>query len=197
MLKETLEADEELDLGKDTYTMAFKALHYKNIEKQELNPDDVHGAFESALFVFMIQMTLVGFLGYIVFTGHQGFTIKLPVDIYVLIARFVCSVLMHLQVNEDMKQGLSMMKFVTNHAEEFTNPYYAFEIAFMQCIGGISAELFCIIFLCSLSDPITVLIRFIAFSSIGKIDNFYSAALPSEHKLHRPSETLIISKHRF
>ena len=90
-----------------------------------------------------------------------------------------------------------MMKFVTNHADEFTNPYYAFEIALMQCLGGISAELFCIIFLCSLSDPITVLIRFIAFSSIGKIDNFYSAALPSEHKLHRPSETLIISKHRF
>ena len=57
-----------------------------------------------------------------------------------------------------MKQGLGMMKFVTNHPEEFTNPYYAFEIALMQCIGGISAELFCIIFLCSLKDPITVLI---------------------------------------
>jgi len=76
--------------------MAFKALHYQNIEKQELNPEDVHGAFESALFVFMIQMTLVGFLGYIVFSGHQGFTIILPPDIFVLISRFVCSVLMHL-----------------------------------------------------------------------------------------------------
>ena len=177
--------------------MAFKALSYKSIEQQELNPEDVHDAFENAIFVFFIQMTLVGFLGFIVFSGHQGFTIKLPVDFYVLVARFVCSILMHLNVEGDMRQGLVMMKFVTNHAEDFVNPYYAFIVALMQSIGGISSEIFCIIFLCSLSDPINVLIRFIAFASIGKIDNFYAAALPSEHKLKRPSAELKIRNHRF
>ena len=52
-------------------------------------------------------------------------------------------------------------------------------------------------FLCSLTDPITILIRFIAFASIGKIDNFYAAALPSEHKLKREPAELEIKNHRF
>jgi len=82
-----------------------------------------------------------------------------------------------------MRQGLQMMKYVTNHEEKFCNPYYAFFVGLMQSLGGIGSEIFCIIFLCSLTDPITILIRFIAFASIGKIDNFYAAALPGEHKL--------------
>ena len=89
-----------------------------------------------------------------------------------------------------------MMKYVTNHAEDFSNPFYAFLIALMQSIGGLGAEVFCIIFLCSLTDPITILIRFVAFASIGKVDNFYAAALSPEHKLKRDSDPLVIKKHR-
>ena len=104
---------------------------------------------------------------------------------------------MHLQVEGDMRQGLQMMKYVTNHEKDFSNPTYAFGVALMQSLGGISSEIFCVIFLCSLNDPITILIRFIAFASIGKIDNFYAAALPSEHKLKRPPAELYIKNHRF
>jgi|Transcript_18645 hypothetical protein len=86
----------ELDIDVDTYSMAFKALHYKSMKQQELNPDEVHSAFQAALCVFFIQMTLVTMLIYIVVTGHQGFSIKLPTDFWVLVARFVCSVCMHL-----------------------------------------------------------------------------------------------------
>jgi hypothetical protein len=197
LLAETVEKDKELDIDVDTYSMAFKALHYKSMQQQELNPEDVHDAFENALFVFFVQMILVGFLGFIVFSGHQGFSIKLPPDAYIMVARFVCSILMHLQVEGDMRQGLIMMKYVTNHAEDFANPHYAFFVALMQSVGGISSEIFCIIFLCSLTNPIEVLIRFIAFASIGKIDNFYAAALPSEHKLKRKSDDLEIRNHRF
>ena len=90
-----------------------------------------------------------------------------------------------------------MMKYVTNHEKDFSNPYYAFLVALMQSLGGLASEFFCIIFLCSLEDPITILIRFIAFASIGKIDNFYAAALPSEHKLKREPAELHIKNHRF
>ena len=71
-----------------------------------------------------------------------------------------------------------MMKYSINHGKDFSNPYYAFLIGFMQSLGGMFAEIACIIFLCSTSDPISIIIRFMAFAAIGQIDNFYADALP-------------------
>ena len=196
LLEEVKENDQELDLDQDTYTMAFKALHFDSMNQMELNADDVHGAFTSALTVFMIQSLLIFILAMIIFGSGGSFEILLPPNISVLGARFVCSILMHLQVEGDMRQGLVMMKYVTNHAKDFSNPIYAFLVALMQTLGGIGSEFFCILFLCSLTDPILILIRFIAFASIGKIDNFYASALPGEHKLQRDSDPLKINTRR-
>ena len=99
---------------------------------------------------------------------------------------------MHLQVEGDMRQGLKMMKYSINHAKDFSNPFYAFFVALMQSIGGMFAEIACIIFLCSLSDPINIIIRFIAFASIGKIDNFYADALPAENKIKNSEKSFQI-----
>ena len=89
-----------------------------------------------------------------------------------------------------------MMKYVTNHSDNFSNPFYAFFVAFMQSIGGLAAEVFCIIFLCSLNDPINIIIRFVAFASIGKVDNFYAAALSPDHKLKKSSDAMMITNYR-
>ena len=96
LLKETIDNDSTLDLGDDTYTMAFNALAYQNMDKMELSPHDVHEAFSSAVFVFFIQMTLIFILALIVFQGLEDFSVKLPVSLVVLGARFVCSILMHM-----------------------------------------------------------------------------------------------------
>ena len=197
LLQEVKENDAEVELEADTYTMAFKALHYESMQQMGLNPDDVFDAFQAAISVFFLQMILIGILALIVMTGKDGFSIKLPTNIYVLVARFVCSILMHLQVESDMRQGLQMMKYVTNHREDFSNPNYAFFVALMQSLGGMGSEVFCIIFLCSLTDPITILIRFIAFASIGKIDNWYASALDPNHRLCRESDPLKVKNHRF
>jgi hypothetical protein len=114
----------------------------------------------------------------------------------VLGARFVCSILMHLQVEGDMRQGLQMMKYVTNHPDTFSNGFYAFFVALMQCVGGMASEVSCVFFLCSLNDPINIIIRFVAFASIGKIDNFYAAALPSENKIMKDCDALKITNHQ-
>mmetsp|Transcript_18645 Transcript_18645/g.25157 ORF Transcript_18645/g.25157 Transcript_18645/m.25157 type:complete len:156 (-) Transcript_18645:95-562(-) len=96
-----------------------------------------------------------------------------------------------------MRQGLQMMKYVTNHSKDFSNPHYALLVGVMQSVGGLCSEIFCMIFFCSLTDGITILFRLVVFASIGKIDNFYAAALPSEHKLKRPCDALEIKNHRF
>ena len=89
-----------------------------------------------------------------------------------------------------------MMKYVCNHHKDFTNPFYAFEVALMQCLGCMGAEIFCIIFLCSLTDPIMILIRFVAFASIGKVDDFYASALSPDHKMKKDSEDMMITNRR-
>ena len=88
------------------------------------------------------------------------------------------------------------MKYSINHAKDFSNPFYAFFVALMQSLGGLASEIACIIFLCSLSDPINIIIRFVAFASIGKIDNFYADALPDENKIKKDSDALPIELHR-
>jgi len=89
-----------------------------------------------------------------------------------------------------------MMKYSVNHPDSFSNPFYAFLVALMQSVGGLAAEIVCITFLCSLSNPIDIIIRFVAFASIGKIDNFYAAALPDDNKIKKDSGNLTISNHR-
>ena len=58
---------------------------------------------------------------------------------------------MHLQVEGDLRQGLKMMKYVSNQPFDFSNPQAAFFVALMQIIGGLFAEFACIIYLGSLS----------------------------------------------
>lgn len=45
------------------------------------------------------------------------------------------------------------------------------------------SELLCIIFLTNLNNVIDILIRFVAFGSIAKIDNFFADALPTENRI--------------
>ena len=74
--------------------------------------EEVHNAFHAAMFVFGFQLLMITFVGSIILSS--GFVITLPESINVLGARFVCTILMHLQVESDLRQGLKMMKYVTN-----------------------------------------------------------------------------------
>lgn len=105
-------------------------------------------------------------------------------------ARLVCSILMHLCVESDIRQGLRMMKYAVNHHESFDYPKCAFFVGFMQYAGGLGAELCCMLFLAQLSDTITTIIRFIALGSIAKVDDFYAGAIPSDYILKQKNAPL-------
>ena len=177
-LQEIVAADTKLGLGNDTYAMAFKAFHWKVIDELDLNITEVHNAFHAAMFVFGIQCLMIFFIGTMVFSSD--FEIVLPGTLSVMGARFICTILMHLQVEGDVRQGLRMMKFVTNHSKDFSNPGSAFFVAVMQTTGGLFAEIACILFLGSINKAIDVIIKFVALASIAKVDDFYASALPGD-----------------
>jgi len=109
----------------------------------------------------------------------------MPINVYSLGARFVCSILMHLQVEADLRQGIFMMKYVSNHAKDFNNPWIAFFIGFMQSMGGLAAEFLCIIYLTSITSTMDTVIKFMALASIAKVDDMYAGALASDYCLKK------------
>ena len=88
------------------------------------------------------------------------------------------------------------MKYVTNQPFDFISPSAAFSIGLMQFIGGLAAELACILFLGGIDDPFEVIMMFAALASISKVDDFYFNALPKELRVKKPSKSLIIRIHK-
>lgn len=175
--------------------MAFKAFNWQVIKELDLDMEEVHNAYHAAMFVFGIQILMIYFVGTIVF--GDSFMITIPPSTSVMGARFICTILMHLQVEGDMRQGLKMMKFVTNQPQDFSNPGAAFFVAFMQIIGGLFAEIACILYLGNINKAIDVIIKFVALASIAKVDDFYASALPADgNKIKKPSKPMIIKVHR-
>ena len=117
----------------------------------------------------------------------SSFAIIVPSTLTCLVARFVCTTLMHLIVEGDIRQGLVMMKYVSNHPFDFVSPAMAFCVGFMQFTGGLGAEIICILYLGSFDNPFHVLLRFIALASIARVDDIYIGALSSTLKIMKPS----------
>jgi hypothetical protein len=168
------------------------------MEERKLKPYDVQLAFSATLFVFGIQLLLITFVAIIIFTPGE-FKIILPDNLQTLGARFVCVILMNLQVEGDIRQGLKLMKYVTNHPLDFMTPRTVFSIGLMQFVGGFAAEFFCVLYLASLEKSIDVIIRYVALASIAKVDDIYFSALAKTHPLKKVAakkEPLIIDTHR-
>ena len=56
-------------------------------------------------------------------------------------AWFIASILMHLNVEKDVRLGDKLMKYVVNHYRNFRNPYAAFMLAFLHFLVTISIEM--------------------------------------------------------
>lgn len=145
--------------------------------------------------VFCIQFILLAFI-WDYTLRNEAFVIGMPPDVATLGARFVCSLLMHLQVEGDVRNGLKTMKFSTNHYDEFVNPFFAFLLGFMQFFGGVFCEIFCIVYISSLNNAVDVIIRLIALGAVAKVDDFYASALPKENRMKHGGKSLAIKKRR-
>ena len=124
------EEEQEFGLGNDTYAMAFKALHWDVAAQLDLSPTDVWNAYHAALFVAGIQWAMIFFVVFMMAT-YETFVIMFPRDLATMAARFICTILMHLQVESDIRQGLRMMKYSLNHSNDFSGPFNAFLIGFL------------------------------------------------------------------
>ena len=126
----------------------------------------------------------------------EDFTIIVPTTVVTMGSRFIATILMHLTVEGDIRQGLVMMKYVSNHPFEFISPTSAFLVALMQFVGGLMAELACILYLGKFDSPFLILIQFIALASIARVDDIVFGSLSANLKITQPSQRLEVLVHK-
>ena len=164
------------------------------IHDVELDVKDIHNAFHASLIVFGLQLLMFNFVCSVIMS--DAFVISLPSSVSVMGARFIACILMHLQVEGDIGQGIRMMKYVTNQPFDFINPGCAFFVAFMQTVGGLLAELACILFLGSIDNPLLIIISFVGLASLSKVDDIYFSSLPvAGNKILKATMPLVVKVH--
>ena len=67
-----------------------------------------------------------------------------------MVARFLASMMMHINVEKDVRNGIAMMKYVCNHHDHFTNVYPSFVIGFLLMIISLIVEINVMIILSSM-----------------------------------------------
>lgn len=151
----------------------------------------------------MLEMTLIALILKTVIFGDSNFKIITP-NIEVYITRFITSLLLHMELIEDVKQGLFMIHYLNTHPEDFSSTFIPFLIGFMQMSGGLLAEFTNIFMLATRSTVADCVTFFVAFHVLNAIDNIYAEGI-SDFSLkealdypliyHRSSkETLFINR---
>jgi hypothetical protein len=108
---------------------------------------------------------------------HSNFDIKPAKSLDMMIARFVASMMMHINVEKDVRAGLRMMKYAVNHHERFTNVYAAFMIAFLLTILALIVEINVMVILSSMQDILGIILKFVSLTCIASIPKSYFSSL--------------------
>jgi hypothetical protein len=116
-------------------------------------------------------------------TGIQNFVLDARMESFEIICvRFIASMMMHLNVEKDLRNGISMMKYCVNHWKNFNYLGTAFTASFLLTITAILIEFTVIFVLISLPNILEVIMKYVSLAAIANIPRFYFGSLV-DHKL--------------
>jgi hypothetical protein len=121
-------------------------------------------------------MGLLGFCFY--YASHnKAFEIRPAKGLDLMCARFVASMLMHINVEKDVRLGLNMMKYVINHSENFHSVGPPFIMGFLHYVISLTVECNVMLILTSTEDLLNVVMKFVSLTVFVNIPRFYSGSL--------------------
>lgn len=117
-----------------------------------------------------------------------NFHLFTPDSTKIILPRLLASIMMHLNVEPEIRQAIKMMKYCINHPHMFLGVnqkgnynYFAlcgpFMLAMSQATIGITIEILVMIYLTSLKNLLDIIMKFVGLATIQKFDNMYAAAL--------------------
>lgn len=99
-----------------------------------------------------------------------------------MVARFVASMMMHINVEKDVRGGINMMKYAVNHPDNFNNVMPSFFMALNATIISLIVEVNVMIILSSMPNILGVVMKYVSLAAIANIPRFYFASLV-EHRM--------------
>ena len=144
--------------------------------------------FMGSIMVTFIQFTLI----YLIINYEWSTGINhAPKTFLIIIPRFISSLMMHLQVEPDIRNGLSLMKYAVNHPGKFKDyndqgvskilaPFF---MGFIQALIAFVIEMLVIIHLSGQTQFLSIIISFASLAAIVTFDDRYANAL-YEHKIN-------------
>lgn len=156
----------------------------KTIRESELSRN-----FMNCLFIFLMQLSLTGIIGYFMFYRTNKTTSaknenditaddpKLQYDPFILITRFICAIILHLQIEPEICQSINLMRFTIYRTGNASRKFPQFSVATMQFIGAIITEIINLVVICNETNPSNIVQNLLAFGVICQIDDFYVQSL--------------------
>jgi hypothetical protein len=157
----------------DFYCISFLSHMLQNRVKFDIQLSDTASNFKQCMFIFTVQMMFIILIGQEIFTG-DGF-VQCNFDI--LVTRFICAFLLHIQIEKEVKISLKMIKYFTSHRSRFDSGIQPFLIPFMKLCGSLFTECVNIFLICQQTTIMDCVMNFIALGVIAEIDNLYAARL--------------------
>ena len=103
-----------------------------------------------------------------------------PVSSWVVIARFICCIVLHMALGDELQQGLDCMKYAINHPYRFANWRLACFCGFLQASSVMFNESINILAILYSTDVMSVVMNFLALVVISDFDDFFYSGLRNE-----------------
>lgn len=159
-------------------SLIFRDDHEKQRQTGYILTEEILGKiYYNCIIIFVLQLTLVYF-AFAQLVKTPG-TFIVPESMTILLTRFVCAIILHIQIEGDLKQGISMIEYSMSSMKRKHRKVPQMIVAMMQFIGALLTEIINILLLCSLVDPKDIIINMVAFGVIAELDNFYANSLQS------------------
>lgn len=181
-MKESDEKEKRLELKEDYYALTWCSFITKYQVEYALTQDEVYGHFFKCTFICLIQMLLI----VLVFIGIEKDLSK-EVTPTLLMMRFICLLILHIQIEQEVRQTLSMFKYQNNHPGKFKDCFAgdstllpATLVVVMQLGSSIATEVISLLLIMDATSEKDCLMNFLAIQIVSQIDEIYFSTIRRE-----------------
>ena len=112
-----------------------------------------------------------------VIINNPTYALYVSTEHVLLLVKVICSAALHLMLYPEIAQSMQIMKYITNHPENFQHQYIVFSIALTAHLINILAEILNIYMLIYQYKVDYCIIHFVALEIIVEIPGIYMSSL--------------------
>ena len=133
-------------------------------------------------FLVLCQLVLLWLLVSEAFTDEDvRANFFMPADsLPIVLCRFLCAVVLHIGLTDEVMQGFACMKFALNHPYKFRRWTDAYLVGFTQLMVVIIVEIVNLTILCTNHTIIDIIMNFYALSIIAEFDDYFFYTVDKE-----------------